>query len=196
MKHNKIISKTLRPYIAGLSTVTIAMLICVSAISSGASFIEKKYNISKNVIFGTTTFASGLIAYFFLAAIFFMHKSANGFANEVVKKYINKKISENPDYQQFSAILNNPNALKRLGALISNQLWPSDQKRIIDMVNNIELKSTMEDIDLVHKDIVKVIEDYASVNPEFIKDIYSALLRENHDMYIKQKQFENAQLQK
>lgn len=195
MKKNKIISKTLRPYVETISVCTLVALLCFGMLNKGAISLKKEYNsIQSNVITGANLVLIGFIAYFFLTSVLYLHNSANKFAIETAKKYINQKISEKPEYEQFCNVLKDPDALKRIATLVSNELNDTEQKRITEIVNRIELAhQESQSTEAMYK-IINIIEEHASVHPEFINKVYSALARESYDIYVKQKQNENAKL--
>ena len=51
MRRNKIVSKTLRPYIGALSVITIVGLLAVGVFDKVAPKLKKEFNISDNFVF-------------------------------------------------------------------------------------------------------------------------------------------------
>ena len=194
MKRNKIVSKTLRPYIGALSVMTIVGLLAIGVFDKVTPKLQKEFNISDNFVFGVNAVGIGFIAYVFLTAVLCLYNNANKFANETAKKYISKKIYECPEYDQFQNVLKNPEAIKRIAVLISNELRENEQKRIAEIINKMELPISDEQIDALGNQIVQIFEDHASIHPEFMDHVYAALARESYDIYVRQKQKENAKL--
>lgn len=194
MKRNKIVSKTLRPYVGALSIAAAVGITGIAIFDKAAPKLQKKYNISDNFVFCVNAVGIGFIAYVFLIAILCLYNNANKFANEAAKKYISKKIAECPDYDQFQNVLKKPAAIKRIAVLISNELRETEQKSVAKIMNKLDIPASDDQIEALYSEILQVFEDHATMNPEFMDHIYGALARESYDIYVTQKQKENAKL--
>ena len=189
MPRNEIISRRLRPTFLFLSVFAIVCLLGVAGVSKKASvdFKFKKESIVKVDIF----FVS-FIALTFISIALFTYKGASDFTSETIKKYLDKEIEKNPDLEQFRSLLQNPRVLKNITTFISNELSHSEQKRIVYLMREVELASTNEQIDNIHNEIIKVINEHRIFNSEFDDRVCSALVHESYLMYVKQKQAKNS----
>lgn len=194
MKKNKIISKTVKPYVGVLTMASIISLACIGGLQKNLFLQKKSQEFQPKIIIGADIVLTTVIAYFFLVSVLQVYKGANKFAINTARKYIEQKISKNPDYQQFCNVLFNQNALRRIATLISNELSDEEQNVVVDIVNSIELAHKESQIAGAMSRIIDLIEKHASVHPEFTNMVYSALARESYDIYVKQKQAANAKL--
>ena len=61
-------------------------------------------------------------------------------------------------------------------------------------MNKLDLPASDDQIEALYSEILQVFEDHATMHPEFMDHIYGALARESYDIYVTQKQKENAKL--
>jgi len=110
----------------------------------------------------------------------------------VARKYLKQSVKDRPEMKDFDKVLDNPQAMKDIAILISNSLRPSERKLVDDIISKALAKLhkyerfDIEDAQLliVSKkifakacaDIIKIIKEHSSVHPEFIHDVYSALV--------------------
>jgi len=120
------------------------------------------------------------------------YKEAEKFSVMVARKHLRNAMKEMPDMKMFSTVLDNPKAMKSIANLISNSLRISEQEKINDIVSDTLAKLHKyqtccleeEELDRIYRkfftkareDIIKVIQGHAAVHPEFIQDIYKAMV--------------------
>lgn len=120
------------------------------------------------------------------------YKSTENLLSVVARKYLKMAAKDMPEITDFDKVLAIPTAMKDITTLISNSLRPSEQKLINDIISKAlaELRvcqtSDMKNEQLfvasqkifaqARADIVKIIREHASVHPEFINDVYSAIV--------------------
>ena len=188
MKRNKVISKILMPGIITTSVGMVLALSCIYALNKNAASQKKEHDMQSKVVFVANTVVIGLIAYLYVTSLLSMRKFANKFVNETIKKYINKEISKKPEYKQFESLLQNAAALNHISIIISNELRKSEQIRIAAIAQQFEFAHTEKQIENMFNNIIRIIDEHASIHPEFTDKIYSALIHESYNMYVKQKQ--------
>ena len=169
-----------------------------SAVSLSRETKENKTAGSYILIAGFSS-VSVLFAAMFLFCFLEMRGLANKFSLRTAHSYIKRLIEDHPELSEFESILNNPDALKRLAAMISNELRPSEQKqvsKILDEINKIDPNDTEKGTKLenIRQNICDVIQSHAMVHPEFIEKVHNTVLSENHKAYIRQQQIKNTEL--
>lgn len=191
MQRNKIVSKKVRPRLLALSAAVVVMLICVAVFNKKATLLEQKHQATEKPVRVFNIVVASFIAYFITCSLIPLYRNANKFASESATKYLEKLMMKNPELKQYKSVLQNPNAMTKIATKISNELRESEQKRILELVNKIELDSTEEQIEKIHDEIAKVIEEHSVVHPEFLDHVYGYLVNADYMMFVKQKQQEN-----
>ncbi len=191
MQRNKIVSKKVRPQVITLSVAVIVMLICVAVLNTKSELLEQKHPATEKPVRVLNIVVASFIAYFITCSLVPLYRNANKFASKTASKYLAKLMEQNPELKQYESVLQNTDAMKRIATKISNELRDSEQKRILELVDKIELDSTEEQIDKIHDEIAKVIEEHSTVHPEFLNNVYGYLANADYMMYVKQKQQEN-----
>ena len=191
MQRNKIVSKKVRPRVLALSAAVVVMLICVAVFNKKATLLEQKHPATEKPVRVLNIVVASFIAYFITCSLIPLYRNANKFASKTARKYLAKLMEQNPELKQYESVLQNTDAMKRIATKISNELRNSEQKRILELVNKINLDSTEEQIEKIHKEIAKVIEEHSTIHPEFLEHVYGALVNADYMMYVKQKQQEN-----
>lgn len=200
VQRNIILSKKLTPYIT-----IVALLFGVGIYGAVNSAVSLNRDTKGNKNVGSYILISGfssvgvLLAAMFLFCVLEMRGLANEFTSRTVRLYIKRLIQEHPELSEFQSVLDNPDALKRLAAMISNELRPSEQKqvsRILDEIEKIDPNDAERETKLenIRQNIGDIIKSHAMVHPEFIEKVRSVVLSENHKAYIKQQQMKNAML--
>ena len=119
------------------------------------------------------------------------YRKVKNFSAHVARKYLRKSMKDMPEMKIFGNLLDNPKAMKNIATLIFNSLRPSEQKLVKNIVSDTLAgikkyeKCYLEDeqLEFICKklfvkasgDITKIIQEHASVHPEFIQNIYKSM---------------------
>jgi len=189
LKTNKIITKSLLPGLLLATSFSVATVgACAFAAKKSAQINGRVTNRDYRLI--------TLIALVLFFIIFNTcnntcnkYKKAEKFSMLVAKRYIKKASKDFPDLKDFDEVLTNPNAMRNIATIISNQLHSSEQKLIRDIVSDATIKwkkyeknktLTESQLFFISKkicakacaDIAQVLNEHASVHPEFLSNIY------------------------
>ena len=187
IRTNKIINKLFFPRILLTVILSVAMLgLGVNAIS----------NTVRNTNAVTSQDRRLLV---FIVLILFVsgfntcneYKKSEKFAALVASKYVKASMKNMPEMKIFQEALQNPKAMKTIANFIFNSLTNSEQRMVKDVVSktlaNINYCDTSyltdEKISVINEklltkayaDILKVIQEHASVHPEFLPEIYKLM---------------------
>ena len=178
-KRNKIISKRLLPatVIAGIAIPFLFAVLFNTTFNEtkDAPKEDKALSFSLSVLFAIFG------ACFLAIPIADAYSSDYEFASHVAREYLKKEIQEHPELKTFEKVLHNPRALRSVATMISNHLRPSEQKLVmkaIDEMISTKTRTTAEKIAITkqaHAKIVKIIQEHASVYPEFIDEVLVAM---------------------
>ena len=200
MQRNTIISKKLRPYVGLLSVYSVAGLLLVTGLTVDSNITQQEeQTLTKPAMTTGVLLIIIMIAYLFIHGTLNAHKNANKFAQRVAYSYVKQMIETHPELSKFQPVLYNPASLKRITNLISNELRDSEQKQILKILSELNT-SRLEDSENTEKmgnaceKIVQIIEQHASVHPEFIDKIHSVMFNEDYLIYVKKQQEINREL--
>lgn len=194
MQRNKIVSRQAKPKLIVISSAILVMLAGIVFFNKNPELLQKGQKTDPKAV-QTLNFALiGFIAYFLICVLIPLYRNGNELAIKFTKKYLQKAIAENPELTRFQPVLENQPAMKKIATMVSNELRDSEQKRIIELINEIEFDSTEEHIEKVHDAIAKIIAEHALVHPEFLEHVHGALVNADYMMYVKQKQQETKTL--
>ena len=140
--------------------------------------------------FVETTIAVLLVA--FIAVVMFeTGKKIDRTAARTALKYLKQLFGKKPELKQFENVLSDQKSLEEIATYIFNNLRPSEQQDIHKMIEDSHLLSSLlkteslsgtektkqiMDIENLKNDIIKKIEDHATVHPEFMSGLESLLL--------------------
>lgn len=188
LKTNKIITKSLLPGLLLATSFSVATVgACAFAAKQSAQINGRVTNHDYRLM--------TLIALVLFCIIFNTcnkYKKAEKFSMLVAKRYIKNASKDFPDLKDFDEVLNNPNAMRNIATIISNQLRSSEQKLIRDIVSDaMEKWEKQEKTDGITNsrlyfiskkicakacaDIAQVLKEHASVHPEFLPNIYKTM---------------------
>lgn len=201
MSINKIVSMKARPYVVGVSAGVIMWIGGILGNKNLVSLSQKSSN--ENLLYveiiGFCIFNVALINLLAFIVLFYLvptYENGNKFAAESAKNYLTKAMKQNPKLAEYQSVLQDSTAMKNIAANIVGELRPSEQKRILQLVNQIEVDATKEQLQRVHDEIVKVIDGHSAVHPEFLEYLHSLLVGVDYVMYVRKSQKENAKLLK
>lgn len=189
IKNNKVINSILLPRVLSL-TFLISLV-------SGASIYVSHEKLSETVHTEKRDICLlCLVAMLIICAcadVYSDYNKSTKISSLVARKYLKKEMEEHPEFKQFEKVLTNPQAMQNISALIFNSLHPSESERVVQMVFEMRQKlrdyrkygtedtESSKDARILLNDtrnkIVTIIQEHASVHPEFIRDIYSAVAR-------------------
>lgn len=138
----------------------------------------------KNLLAGNIVVS--ILAIVMLMSMIQSYKKSNEFATQTARKYIREIMKEDPEMRVFGKILSNQRALKCFATIISNSLRPSEQQRILDIINSVvptilngnntaDKAAVVNALTWAHAEIIKVIKEHVTQHPEFMSDVYSAI---------------------
>jgi len=188
MIRNQIISQKMGPLVRFLTLMTFMGVLSVVALNKEANSIQEKHKIDRAFMNVVNGFSVGLLALIFICCALAVYNNANKTASYIARKYINK----HPDFKQFDSVLNNPASMRRIATQISNELHKSEQQQVLNLIKQIELTSTNEQIEEIYNKIVAIIEEHAKIHSEFMPNLYSVVMNESYALYVKQIQRQNS----
>ena len=191
MQRNKIVAKQVKPKVIVISSAVLIMLAGIAFFNKNPKVLKEKHKTEKNPVMIFNIVSVSFIAYILICSLIPLYKKGNAFATESAQKYLGILMEQHPEFNQYKSVLKNQQAMKQIATMISNELRNSEQKRILELVNKINLDSTEEQIEKIHKEIAKVSEEHSTIHPEFLEHVYGALVNADYMMYVKQKQQEN-----
>ncbi len=179
MTTNKIINKRLLPktLITGILT-----LVLLAPATYGA------VNEIKQQQANTIGLLVGAMAIFIILALLYTqrieaYENHYKAASRIARKYLKQQAQTRPELKQFEAVLNNPRALKAVATMISNSMTESETKQISHIIFELSqyYYKTKKDTFVALKDaedeIIKIVNEHASVHPEFIQEVMIAMAR-------------------
>lgn len=187
IKNNKVINKVLLPKVLSFCF----LVACSSAATVYIS--QEKVQQDTRGIRGDhlLTGLIALLAIVFCIDVYSDYKKGEKIAMSITRKFLKQEMENNPDLKLFDQVLYNQQAMQNLSALVFNSLRPSEKKRVVQIVmhmlhslknhkkydtdNSEPLKIAREIFNDARNQIIPVIQDHASVHPEFISNIYSAM---------------------
>jgi len=189
MKNNKVLNAVMLPKVLSLA-VLISLVAGASVYISQEKTPETAHTPNKNICL------LGLVALLVICAsadIYSDYKRNENFSSLVVRKYLKKELKKHPELKLFEKNLDNPQVMQNISALVFNSLRSSEKKRvmqvILEMRQNLRdsekygtedtepLKTTKALFNDARNKIITIMQEHASVHPEFITDIYSAMAR-------------------
>lgn len=147
-------------------------------------------------------FVIGIIAFIAI----FMHevnKKLNTAATNTALKYLKQLFISQPELKDFESVLSNPKALDKVAAYTFNNLRPSEQQQIHNMLEEnclvahminknlktltaqsktTDTKQIME-IENLKDRIIEIIKDHAKIHPEFKAGLETLLFGLNYEIY-------------
>ncbi len=192
IKKNKVINNILLPKVLALAVI-------ISLASSAGIYMTQEKNIKNINITNKSMYLLGFIALFMITAgkdVCSDYKRNTNFLSSVARKYLKKELEKHPELKQFEKVLFNRQAMQNVSASIFNGLRPSERKRvariILEASQNLRnykkygtedvcsLKIVRTVLNDACNSIITILEEHASVHPEFIDNIYSVMA--NADM--------------
>jgi len=191
-QRNKIVLKRLIPFTVSIGTMAAALLSVAVWINKNPESFKQTHPTEQNPVLVFNISCIGLIVCLVLGSIP-VYKRANDFAAVSVQNYLKKLIAKNPELAKYKSVLQNRESLQNIAAMISNELHDDEQKRILNAVKKINLDSSEMEIMKTHNEIAGIINEYATVHPEFLERVHVAITSADYAQYVKQIQHENAQ---
>ena len=176
------------PMVRFLTLMTFIGVLSVVALNRESDSVREKHKIDRVFMNVVNGFSVGFMALIFICCTWAVYNNANKTASYIARKYINK----HPDFKQFDSVLNNPASMRRIATQISNELHKSEQQQVLNLIKQIELTSTNEQIEEIYNKIVAIIEEHAKIHPEFMPNLYSVVMNESYTLYVKQIQRQNS----
>lgn len=192
IKKNKVINNILLPKV-------LALTIIISLASGAGIYMTQEKSTKSTNTTNTNMYLLGIIALFIITAgkdVCSDYKRSTKFLSAVARKYIKQEQEKRPDLKQFEKVLSNQQAMQNVSASVFNNLRPSERKRVAQIIleasQNLrnykkygtEDVSSLKVVRTVLNDacnsIITILEEHASVHPEFIDNIYSVMA--NADM--------------
>ena len=178
-KRNKIISKRLLPG---------TLIVCLAVPAMFASFgylahDEIKNSSAKNNVelIVLSTLMAAACACMLLLPVIEEYKNDYAFASHAAREYLKKEMQEHPELKTFEKVLRNPRAIRSVATMISNSLHKSEQKLVLDAIEEMNMAEThtkeekIAVIEQAHAKIVKIIQEHASVHPEFADEVLATM---------------------
>ena len=187
-KRNKIISKRLLPVTIFVSLVIPAMFATFGYMVNDETK-GRPFEANDKEFIALYTILTAICAGLLLLTIVDERKSNYEFASRVAREYLKNEMMEHPEMKAFEKVLRNPRAIRSIATMISNSLRESERKIVISAINEMiktETKTREEKIAAVKKaqaKIVKVIQEHASTDHNFINEVYVAMARAD-TMYV------------
>ncbi len=147
-------------------------------------------------------FVVGIVA---LIAVFMseVNKKLDKAAANTALKYLKQLFVNQPELKEFENVLSNPEALDKVAAYVFNNLRPSEQQEIHDilgesylvahMINqylkNLDPKADVLDVKRITEveklkgRVIEVVENHARFHPEFRNGLKTLLLELNYKIY-------------
>ena len=182
IKTNKIIRKRQLPgFIAiGLGTVLTAGL----AVYSIDEEMGEKYKAPQDKVFNAVSLSVVWLLgmSMLLLVIFEVYKENYAFASHTAREFLKQEMKEHPEFKTFEKVLSNPKALRSVATMISNSLHDSEQKQVMNIVDEMAEKlpgaSVQDKVNITkhaHADIIKIIQEHVAVHPEFLNEVLAAM---------------------
>lgn len=187
IKNNKVINKILLPKVLLFCSILVfSSATCVYTIKGD---VKQNCQLSKSD-YGLM-FMISLLAIVCCMDVYLDYKKFEKTAISVARNYLKQEQKSNPDLKMFEKVLYNKQAMQNMSTLIFNSLRPSEKKRVVQISWNIlhylkdlqkydtttfeSLKTTKKLLDDINNQIVPIIQEHASVHPEFVREIFSAM---------------------
>lgn len=199
IKNNKVINSVLLPKVL-LPIVLIALTTSV-----GVYVAQEKISTAVHTK-KPGAWLTGIVAALIVCIcmdVYSDYKKSEKFASLIARKYLKNEIKKQPELKQFQKILNDPKAMQNISSLIFNSLRPSERKCVAQIILDMRQKlkndrkynlNYTESLINIKKllnnardEIVSVLQEHASVHPEFMRDIYSAMVSADNTIYIMSK---------
>lgn len=191
MQTNKIIQKHFLP--RALISGTIIAAIFTTGTCYGINKIQESKEVNTQSLVVYLIAVIGLLT--LSAPIVYDYKNSKRFAANIAYKHIKKNMEEHPELKLFEKVLENPRALNSVATMLSNSLIDSEQKRVLDIVLATvrhDYSSESEEIAALMKaqgKIMQILQEHASIHPEFINDLYYAMAKADATYVIPSQQF-------
>ena len=188
IKNNKVINSILLPKVLFLGALI--------AFTSGASIclVQQKKTTTTGHIAKQDACLMGLVALLIIFSfmdIYSDYKKDDAFLKLVARKYLKTELKNYPELKIFEKVLDNPQAMQNVSAMVFNSLRPSERKYVAQIITEMRKnlknhkkydldtanfsKDTKILISSARNQIIPIIQGHASAHPEFVSDIYSAM---------------------
>ena len=183
MEKNKIIRKYLLPrvfFVTALGVVGGAVVYNAAELKNEVYETNRQHTVTDPFFVACAALLAALVMWYIVGT----YKDANKAAVNVARDYIKKAIKDYPDLADFESVLSNDRAMKHLAAVIANNLRPSEQKEVKDIVLKTDLIFDPLKKEEAYKQIEQVIKNHIHVHPEFIPNIYGEMGYAEHNYII------------
>ena len=181
MTRNKIISKRSLPGVVLIGTCAIISA-CLFTHTVKEEIMSKYDNWQdKALSISTLAFVVVLGTILLSCPIVESYKNDYKFASHSAREFLKQAMKDNPEIKDFANIFNNPKALRSVATMISNSLLPSEEKRVLTAIAEMQqyvYRTKAEEVAAAkqaHAKIVKVIQEHAAIHPDFINEVYAAM---------------------
>jgi NhaP-type Na+/H+ and K+/H+ antiporter len=185
MRQNKIVLKKMTPHLVASAAFIIIFSRYVVWANVNPDMVKQQHPREENPVLVLNVVFIGLVACLILGSLLPEYNKANKFAGTSARNYLKKIIAEHPEFKEYEYILSDPATMKRIAAVIANELRPSEQKRILKLVRKINLDSSDREIMITHNKIAEIVKEHALFDPGFMALVHAQLINADYVEYVK-----------